>query len=395
MAHRRSVTRSAAARKPMRSQQEVAESVYRYDGEPMRSMSVPDKMEMQQSQVGLGQAQAEAQAGQGGSSRFLIDQVTIPDQSATMVLLGQADAGGTLRAVYRPDSGVPRSANMPFLMAEFENRLGAHLDRGPLSVFDHNSFVGQGVLPALAREAKTSIPVGFAHGVNVEVKRASRPVTPRLARIAGGLIYVSGFELLTTSYQVHNGADEELDLVIAHRRRNNMGLVSIPKNSDKADENGERRFRLSVPARGKAEASVEERRQYESVIQAFDRRIEAMLKAALKEKLKPADKSALESLLSSYKELFNTLEPQAQLQAAKRNLERQARQVRLSLQSIKGNSQAAQLRKELTAQLSDLTQQLEGVGRDLLQLEVNAEKFRVQTSQKLQKLQIMLPKSKK
>ena len=58
----------------------------------------------------------------GGTTRYKIPgQVTVPDESATMVLLVSRKVPGESVFLFAPDGGVPDSSAHPFRVVRFEN----------------------------------------------------------------------------------------------------------------------------------------------------------------------------------------------------------------------------------------------------------------------------------
>src|SRR5690606_3020318 len=92
---------------------------------------------------------------QTGSTRYEVPhRVTIPDQSATMVLFVSKKVPGEAVFLYSPDGGVPDSYRHPFRVARFKNLSGGMLERGPIAVFEEGAFLGQGVVDALPADAQ-------------------------------------------------------------------------------------------------------------------------------------------------------------------------------------------------------------------------------------------------
>src|SRR4029079_18205662 len=60
---------------------------------------------------------------QAGATRYdLAAPVTIPDKSATMVMLLDRPIPGAAISLFAPDPGVPESASHPFRVARFQNK---------------------------------------------------------------------------------------------------------------------------------------------------------------------------------------------------------------------------------------------------------------------------------
>ena len=68
-------------------------------------------------------------------------RVTVPDKSATMVMLLSLRVPGEAEFLFAPSGGVPESSDHPFRVARFANRTGGTLERGPIAVFEEGSFL--------------------------------------------------------------------------------------------------------------------------------------------------------------------------------------------------------------------------------------------------------------
>ncbi len=91
-----------------------------------------------------------AVAVEGGSTRYdLPTPVTVPDKTATMVMLLSRSVSGEALFLFAPDGAVPDSASHPFRVARFTNGAGGVLERGPIAVFEGGAFLGQGMVEPL------------------------------------------------------------------------------------------------------------------------------------------------------------------------------------------------------------------------------------------------------
>jgi len=112
---------------------------------------------------------------QAGTTRYdLPAVVTIPDKSATMVMLLDQRVPGEVVALFAPDGGVPDSAAHPFRVARFSNKTGGLLERGPLAIFSDGSFVGQGMTDPLPDGATASVPFSLDRSLAIESTREHR-----------------------------------------------------------------------------------------------------------------------------------------------------------------------------------------------------------------------------
>jgi len=105
----------------------------------------------------------------GGATRYeLPNPVTVPNGSATMLLLLDKEVPGESSFLFAPDAGVPASAAHPFRVARFTNQTGGLLERGPLAFFGDGGFLGQGVIEGLPAGASATVPFALEQSLAVE-----------------------------------------------------------------------------------------------------------------------------------------------------------------------------------------------------------------------------------
>ena len=108
---------------------------------------------------------------QAGATRYdLAGTVTIPDKSATMVMLLDKPIPGEAIALFAPDGGVPDSASHPFRVARFTNKTGGLLERGPLAIFAGGAFLGQGMTDPLPDGATATVPFALERTLAVDTE---------------------------------------------------------------------------------------------------------------------------------------------------------------------------------------------------------------------------------
>ncbi len=109
---------------------------------------------------------------EAGTTRYdLPETVTIPDKSATMVLLLSKNVPGEANFLFAPDGGVPASMQHPFRVARFTNKTGGALERGPIAVFEGGAFLGQGMVDPLPEAATATVPFALERSLAIDSER--------------------------------------------------------------------------------------------------------------------------------------------------------------------------------------------------------------------------------
>ena len=143
---------------------------------------------------------------EGGSTRYDLPMaVTVPDRSATMVMLLSRRVPGEALFLFAPDGGVPESSSHPFRVARFTNRSGGVLERGPIAVFEQGSFLGQGMMDPLANGASATVPFALERALAVDHERKMDELGARVSKIENGQLTVERDQATLTKYRVRNG----------------------------------------------------------------------------------------------------------------------------------------------------------------------------------------------
>src|SRR6185369_11557540 len=165
----------------------------------------------------------------GGTTRYKIPgDVTVPDESATMVLLVSRKVPGESVFLFAPDGGVPDSSAHPFRVVRFENATTGLLERGPIAVFGEGQFLGQGMLDPLPPKGKATVPFALDRSIAVTSERQGTEQGARLFRIEAGALYIERDSVSKTTYKVVSGSDETSRLIVRHPRLPSARLFKPP-----------------------------------------------------------------------------------------------------------------------------------------------------------------------
>ncbi|MEO8801427.1 MAG: DUF4139 domain-containing protein, partial [Polyangiaceae bacterium] len=156
---------------------------------------------------------------EGGSTRYdLPNAVTIPDKSATMVMLLSERVSGEAIFLFAPDGGVPDSMSHPFRVARFANGTKGVLERGPIAVFEEGSFLGQGMVDPLPIGASATVPFALERGLAVDRETKFDEQGARVAQIENSQLVIERDAVTLTSYRLRNGLDTPAKMLVKHPR---------------------------------------------------------------------------------------------------------------------------------------------------------------------------------
>lgn len=329
-----------------------------------------------------------------GATRYDVPTpVTVPDQSATMVLLVAREVPGERVFLFAPDPGVPDSAQHPFRVARFKNDTPGLLERGPIAFFAKGSFLGQGVLESLAAGAEATVPFSLERALAVDVDRKSDLQSARVRRIEAGQLTVERDQTLKTTYRVRNGGGDDARLLIKHPRVQGMRLVQPPQGTDDRVGEGNALVPLKVAAKGTAQVMLDERRAYPTNVDWMSPLAEEAVKAYLASP--KADPKAVEPLRAAWtlrESLRKTNEDHERLSRERALVESAAAQTRASLRSIaKAKSGVADLRRTLSARLGELERKNAALTQKLLELELRQSELQVRFGEAVRGLHLEVP----
>lgn len=319
----------------------------------------------------------------GGVTRYDLDGlVTIPDRSSTMVAVLSRSVPGTRAYLYAPEPGVPGSLQHPFSAVRFTNVTGAHLERGPISVYGEGNFLGQGVLSSLAPDATTFIPFATERGMVVRSSITSVESEGRLVRFDRGRITVERFLQRKTLYDVQNGTGGEAVLYVRHARYGAANVVEPPEGTEVTAQH--LLVPIQVGAKSEAAYEVVEQtpvsRNVEFISDVGATAVALYLRG-------PAVDAASGPVLT---EALALRQRWLDLQARSRGLRKQRHLLRESsadtrenLKSIKAVPRAKQLRKRLTLRLSELDTQVAVLTGQVIEADEESSELKVRIAELL------------
>ncbi len=307
---------------------------------------------------------------QTGASRYEIPyRVSIPDKSATMVLLVSKKVPGEAVFLFAPDGGVADSARHPFRVARFKNESGGILERGPIAVFEKGAFLGQGLVESLAVDAEATVPFALIRSLSITSDRTRDQRGARLYSVKDGVLTVERDEAVITEYSATNGAAERARVLVRHEIMSGARIWQPKKGTRELAGENTVLVPVEVPAYGKASLLVEERRPIRRRMDWQSPQARNAIRDFIKtQKLTESKLAAFEAILEHTDKLSTLADRERGLHREQRELEKSTRETRLSLRAIEKNGQAAKLRRELTKRLGKGTQRLETITKELIEI---------------------------
>jgi hypothetical protein len=317
-------------------------------------------------------------------TRFDIEQpVTIPDGASTMVAVLSQRVPGEEAHLYAPDGGVPTSFIHPFRVVRLQNRTGAVLEKGPISVLGHGAFLGQGVLDTLPREATAFVPFAVDRSLAVETAQSYSEAEGRLVRVLRDQVVIERFSQRLTRYQVRNGGAEPTKVYIRHARIAGASLFEPPQGTEMTPGNA--LVPVTVTARGNVELKVDERTPVERTVEFISSlAADAVALYLSGPAVDAAQGAALKKALEIRAQLLKAQDRLKNASAERDKLAQAAEETRDNLKSIKKIEGAADLRARLVKRLGELDSRMNELTRAIVEAEMQTNELRVRLSEALQ-----------
>jgi hypothetical protein len=334
-----------------------------------------------------------AVAVEGGSTRYDIPlPITVPDKSATMVMLLSKTVPGESIFLFAPDGGIADSQSHPFRVARFTNKSGGLLERGPIAIFESGAFLGQGMVPSLPEGATTTVPFALERSLAVETQRDYTEEGARLAKIESGSIYIERDAVTRTRYRVKNGGDKGSKLLVKHPRQAGARLFNAPKGTEDNVGTGSALVPVEAGARAVSDLTVDERQSNERSVDWLSAQADDAVRAYLADRrAEPAVANALRAAWDVRLSLTRALEERAKLSAEQNELSRSTEETRRNLKALEKNRTAGDLRDKLTERLAKNSLRLDEISKRLVEVDMKVNEQRVRFSDMIRSIKLLAP----
>jgi hypothetical protein len=334
---------------------------------------------------------------QTGATRYEVPhRVTIPDKSATMVLLISKEVSGEAVYLYVPDSGVSDSVLHPFRVARFKNESGGLLERGPIAVFEKGAFLGQGLVDSLPAGGRATVPFALMRSLSIRKEMSHDQRGARLYSIHMGRLTIERDQVTIVAYHVENGDKDKARLLIKHQLSPGATLRDPPEGTEELSSSQEVLSPIDVPGFGKASLMLEERHAFRREVEFRSTEGRTAIRDYLKDDtVSQVARDTLELVLKHAAQLQSLDDQETQLTREQRELEKSTSETRLSLKAIADNQQAAALRRELTARLAEGTKRLDEITKELVELRLRRTEQELRLRDARQGLEISAPDQRK
>ena len=327
---------------------------------------------------------------EGGATRYDLPlPVTVPDKSATMVMLLSQRVPGEALFLFAPDGGVPDSASHPFRVARFTNGSNGALERGPIAVFEQGAFLGQGMVDPLPAGATATVPFALERSVAIDVDRKFDEQGARVAKIENGELTLERDRVTQTKYRMRNGADLPAKVLVKHPRIVGARLFEPPKGTEDNVGTGAALVPSSIASHATGELVVDERVTERQATAWFSVLADNAVKAYLADAKSNGDVvRKLSAAWTVRNDVVKKRDERAKLQQESDNLSKSTEETRRNLHAIEKNKTADALRQKLTARLADAAARLDELNRKIVDLDSKVAELTVQFNEAVRELKV-------
>lgn len=306
-----------------------------------------------------------------------------------MVMLLARKVPGEALFLYAPDGGVPDSSSHPFRVARFVNQTPGVLEKGPIAVFERESFLGQGMLDPLPAGATATVPFALERGVAIDKEQTHDELGERVGKIENGYLTIERDQVQKTKYRIRNGGDQPAKVMIRHPRMAGWRLFEPPPGTEDNVGTSTALVPTTVAPAKNGELVVDERtttRRYEDWFTLLaDHAVQSYLNDPR------ADGTAKAKLTTAWavrKEIVSRTDARSGLAQEENNLRQQQDETRANLKAIEKNKTAEALRAQLTKRLADTSNRLDEVGKKIVEIDSKLAELRIQFKEAIRDLKV-------
>lgn len=334
-----------------------------------------------------------AVAQEGGTTRYDMPfKVTVPNETATMVLLTSQRVPGQAVLLFAPEPGATGSEMHPFRVVRITNTTPGLLERGPIAVFEQASFLGQGLLDPLPSRATATVPFALERSVALSRDQKSEERGGRLYRIETSRLFVERDWVLRTLYRIDNGGAKPANLLVKHARSPGTRLFKPPANTEDNEGSGVALVPVALRARSKTELTVDERRANPQEVDWLSPVADEAVKQYLADRrARPEVVAQLGAAWTVREALRKARDELEKLENERNELERSSDETRRNLRAIEKNPQAQDLRLRLTKRLADASTRLDAITKRSIELRMSADELQIRFRDAIRDIKLDAP----
>lgn len=156
------------------------------------------------------------------------DAVTVPDSSSTLVSIVNQRVSGEEVVLFRPELSHGYAAAHPYRAVRLKNDSGVVLEKGPVAIYSHGTFVGEGFLERLEKQQTIFLTYAIDGRVSLTRRTGHTHEPLRLLKIHGGKIVSEVLDIYRERYAVENHHDRPIVAYVKSKKRGGSYKLRAP-----------------------------------------------------------------------------------------------------------------------------------------------------------------------
>ena len=334
-------------------------------GERERKPRDLDKLLEEQGEVNVGGAQV------GSLYRYDIkDRVTVADRSSTLVAIINSRVEGQEVVYFRPELTRSAGESHPYRAVMFRNDTGFSLEKGPMAIYSHGTFVGEGFVERMEKGTTNFITYAIDGNVTLTKKVVNRDEGLRLIKVIDGVIHTESKQITRSVYKLKNRHSKPVTAYVRSLKRHGWEMPTRPEGT--VENPKSLLIPRSIPSKGEVELVVEWVRPLRRTL-AFDSTVSVnLLRTYLASgKATPAIKTKLQEIFAIKREMTEVEAEKRRVNEVHSRLSTDVHRVRGNLNTLRKTKGNEKLIRTLSAKLANLEIQLGKLSGEIVTLSEN------------------------
>jgi uncharacterized protein YecA (UPF0149 family) len=253
----------------------------------------------------------------------------------------------------------------PVATLRLANTTGVALERGPVTVLDNGSYVGEAVLAFTPTGGEIVVPFAVELGVTVYADHDRVSEVHALA-IRGRYLQVEEWDIRWRKVRLRNATDQPKTVLIDHPRQAKFTLFDTPEPAEQTASNW--RFSLTAAAGGEAEVRIQERRLVTRREEIAARRRDSFQQYLGLRQLAQADRAQMQQVLDLWTQIAAREQQLADVETQRKQIYQGQEQVRANMQGLSTTGKEGALRASYVEKLEQSEAQLQALATRTAQL---------------------------
>lgn len=293
--------------------------------------------------------------------------MTVHEGASVMVSIVKQKTEGEIVYLYDPES-TRGNSRFAFKAVRFANPTKNTLETGPVTVYGHDSFIGEGLTDPIPPHATAMIPFALDRQIIVESKNSKRDQISRLSKLVRGVLTTEVKHIRQTKLSLTNRLRKPATVYVRHTVLKGWNLLSSPKNGEKLGSSHV--FPIQLKAGESREVVIEESTPMTKTLDL--RSPESLDIVQLYLSGKSADKefsTKMQELLSEHRDIVTHRQSIQSLRSRLRDYRVRMDELHIQIVSLKAVKSGGSLMKHLQSKMKDISGRVQASTITLVELQ--------------------------